>query len=494
MRKNVVTTLCIVIGVLLVGLGVTAYIFWSGQNEPVWNEQGDTVQIADNGKFIEGIVVDGIEISGMTYDDALKIINREHLKQDEGFKLQLKLDDYSTQLEAPDIIFTYNTRDVLDEALQLGRRGSPSECIEEKRVIAEQGRSFATEKSYALDDIGPKLTDMSEKLYIEPQDAQVQFDISLPEKFTYTNEIPGRAVDTDALEKTILKRLEDNNFEPLIIPVTTIDPLITVDQLGKQNVMVSTYTTSFKKSPLGNANRVYNINRVAETINGVCVMPGEEFNINKILGPRTYELGWKGANGIRDGKYEIEPGGGVCQGSSTLYNAVMMADLEVTDRTPHSWPLSYIPIGRDATISTGGPNFCFRNNRNTPIFVVAYTDKTKKTITVEIWGEPLPDGMSIKIDSKKTGSLSRLGTKTEIDPSLGPGEQRVEREAKVGSIAETYKEYYDKDGNLIKRELYVKSTYRSIQGIVYVSAVSEDVAGQFVNASGGGDSVPALIQ
>ena len=190
--------------------------------------------------------------------------------------------------------------------------------------------------------------------------------------------------------------------------------------------------------------------------------------MNAILGPRNGENGWKEATGIRDAVYVQEYGGGVCQVSTTLYNAVLMADLTVTERTHHSWPLGYIGIGRDATISTGGPNFKFRNTQEVPITIGAHTDKKKKTVTVCIYGRPLADGETIRITSKKVETLPEPETEVIIDASLAPGVQQVVREPRQGSVAVTYKEYYDADGNFLRREQVTKDKYRSIKGIIHI--------------------------
>ena len=146
-----------------------------------------------------------------------------------------------------------------------------------------------------------------------------------------------------------------------------------------------------------------------------------------------------------------------------------MADLEVTERSHHSWPLGYVGIGRDATISTGGPNFKFKNTQEVPVTVSATADAKAKTVTVRIYGRPLPDGQHIELTSKKIRALSSPGTNTEFDYSLAPGQSKITRKPRRGSVAESYKLYYDADNNLIRKELVSTDTYRSITGIISVS-------------------------
>jgi vancomycin resistance protein YoaR len=146
----------------------------------------------------------------------------------------------------------------------------------------------------------------------------------------------------------------------------------------------------------------------------------------------------------------------------------MMADLEILERHPHSWPSGYVDIGRDATISTGGPNFRFVNSSDCDLYVFAQTNSSKK-ITVSLYGKPLAGGMYIKISSKKVATLSSPGEDVLLDNALPSNTRVVYREARRGKKSETYKEYYDANDKLVRRELAYADTYRSIRGTVYIS-------------------------
>ncbi|MDD6888326.1 MAG: VanW family protein, partial [bacterium] len=222
--------------------------------------------------------------------------------------------------------------------------------------------------------------------------------------------------------------------------------------------------------PQNAADRVFNIRKAAAAIDGVILAPDAAFDCNAVLGDRNEENGWRMAAGIRGGQYVQEYGGGVCQVSSTLFNAVMMADLPITERHPHSWPMSYVDIGRDATISTGGKNFCFVNSTGAPLTLSASVDGEGQTVTVALYGTPvLPDGQYITVSSERTGTLPALPDELLLDESLPYGTRVVEREGREGRTARTYKEYHAADGTLLRRELAYEDTYRSISARVYVS-------------------------
>ena len=192
--------------------------------------------------------------------------------------------------------------------------------------------------------------------------------------------------------------------------------------------------------------------------------------MNETILDRTKQNGYYLAPAIRNGTYEKEYGGGVCQVSSTLFNAVMMADLSVTERHHHSWPMTYVPIGRDATIATGFKDFRFVNDTDGELIIFAHLDRKAKKITVQLYGVRSSDFDHIQVVSKRTGSLPSKGTKVLLDESLSAGSRMVEREERRGKTSVTYKEYYDADGKLIRRVTAFEDSYPSIQGLVYVSS------------------------
>ena len=192
--------------------------------------------------------------------------------------------------------------------------------------------------------------------------------------------------------------------------------------------------------------------------------------MNETILDRSKENGYFLAPAIRNGTYEQEYGGGVCQVSSTLFNAVMMADLPVTERHHHSWPMTYVPIGRDATISTGYKDFKFVNGTEGELVIFAHLDRKAKTVTVQLYGIHSADFDHIEVTSKRTGSLPAKGTKVLLDESLSAGSRVEERKERQGKTSVTYKEYYDANGELMRREKAYEDSYPSIEGLVYVSA------------------------
>ena len=305
------------------------------------------------------------------------------------------------------------------------------------------------------------------ELYGSPcQDAQILYSDDPAAPISFVSEEAGQQIDEPSLRQALLTA----DVSPIIVTMAPTAAEVTAEDLRAKYTLLAEFSTSFKGSTLGRKNRVNNMTLAAARINGVVLEPGEEFSMNKTILDRTKENGYYLAPAIRNGTYEKEYGGGVCQVSSTLFNAVMMADLTITERHHHSWPMHYVPIGRDATIATGYKDFKFVNSTEGELVIFAHLDKKAKTVTVRLYGIHSTDFDHIRITSKRTGSLPAKGTKVKLDESLSAGSRVEERKERRGRTSVTYKEYYDADGKLIKKETAYEDSYPSIEGLVYVSA------------------------
>ena len=228
--------------------------------------------------------------------------------------------------------------------------------------------------------------------------------------------------------------------EKVEIPVTLTTPEVT-EELLKELLFrdkLGETTTYYYGST---ANRINNIDLVANKLNGLVLMPGEEFSYNSFVGQRTEAAGFKFAGAYNNGQVVQEIGGGICQVSSTLYCATLAANLETVERSCHTFAVTYLPKGLDATVSWPGPDFKFKNNRDYPIKIVASSDHDSKALTIEIWGS--------NID----------GTYVEPKSSWWPVYDTTYPDVQIGWGAFSMRYLYDKDGNLIDKIDEASSLY-----------------------------------
>ena len=276
--------------------------------------------------------------------------------------------------------------------------------------------------------------------------------------FVFKGEENGFAIDQDKLARDIVQALKDKTFDAQIKATgSETAPDITAAAAKEKYKTISTFTTK----TTANKDRNTNIRLAAEALNGTVVHPGEEFSFNQAVGQRTEAKGYKGAAAYNNGEVVQEIGGGVCQVSTTLYNAVYRSGLgeeSITFRRSHTFEPNYITPGQDATVSWEQPDFRFRNTSSTSIGIKAsYADQK---MTVSIYGIPImEDGMKLDLESKKIEDLDPPAPTYEEDQTLQPGVEVQKSAGTKGSRWETYKVIY-KDGVEVSRELDHKTTYK----------------------------------
>ena len=252
--------------------------------------------------------------------------------------------------------------------------------------------------------------------------------------------------------------------EEYTIPLKVTYPSVSTNDIGSEAFpdLLSSFRTSFTSS---NSNRSTNIRLCSEKINGTVLMPGETFSFNQVVGKRTPEAGFKPATAYSGGKVVQEYGGGICQVSSTLYNAVLYANLEITERTNHGYKPSYVDPGLDATVSWGGPDFKFTNNRDYPIRIVC--DTSNKILNVYIYGLKRDTDYKVVLDAQYVSTVN-YKTVYQKDSSLKSGQSKVIQSGSNGCKTATYKYLYDANGTLVSSECISRDTYNPHNKIIAV--------------------------
>ena len=267
----------------------------------------------------------------------------------------------------------------------------------------------------------------------------------------------GVSFDTDKAREII----GDGSQETYTIPVTITQPSITAETL-KAKLFHDTLARTATNLDEGNAPRTNNIRLAAKAINGTILNPGDEFSYNGTVGERTAARGYQEAHAYSGGKIIDEFGGGVCQPSSTLYMAVLRADLKVTERHNHSFTVSYTPLGEDATVDYGNLDFRFVNNTAYPVKILA--EQTDGQMIMTIVGTKTSD----KTVTTRTEVLEtyKPETVTKTDSSMEAGDSRVETSGITGYSTKTYKQITE-NGKMTE-VLANSSTYSKRDEVVYV--------------------------
>ena len=288
------------------------------------------------------------------------------------------------------------------------------------------------------------------------------------------NEGESFAVDSELLYSEVISALlnEGGSAE---LPIKQIAKRISDDDLNKIVEPQSEFTTKF---PLSKITRNININTAVGKVDGTVLMPGDKFSFNKVVGQRTIKNGFKLAGVYKNGKHDVGIGGGICQVSSTLYNAALLAGLKVRERHNHSLPVPYVPPGRDATVDYGSFDLVIENSLDHPVSFSG--SMGKGNLTFRVLGAKDPS-TSYKVVSEVLKSWSN-GVKYVNDPSLPLGKEKVVEKGAQGYLATTSRVVL-RDGVEVSREKLGTSRYKG-----GVKIIAKNLAG--IPASADGSSPP----
>ena len=479
----------------------------------------------NNTTFVSGISILGIDVSGLSKDDAKQKVTDDvsnRLSTDVIFKHN----DETYTLLPSSVGGSFDIDKVIDDAYSVGRNGN---IFQNNFAILNamiNSKNFIPDFSFNSDSFDNSISQMNSNFadgIVEPS-----YDISgnnliiksgkngnivdsdkikslFVDKLTVVPyntdsiEVPvfskeANKIDIDAIHSEIYKEAQDASYttnpyavypssngldfnisideakalitgdkDSYTIPLKTLYPNVKTSDIGIEAFpdLLSSYSTSFASS---SSNRATNVSLATNKINGKVLMPGEVFSFNGTVGKRTPQAGFKVAGVYMNGQVATDYGGGICQVSSTLYNAVLRANLEIVDRSNHMFEVGYVPIGTDATVSWGAPDFKFKNSRSYPIKIV--TSSSNRKCVVKFYGLKESEEYDIEIVSYRTGSVPYRTTYT-TDSSLAAGQQKVIQRGSNGAKSVAYR-IRKKNGQVISKELLSKDTYDPHNQIIAV--------------------------
>lgn len=395
----------------------------------------------------KGVRIDNIDVSRKTMEQALEYIKKIKTSEIKEKSMNLVYGDKSFKITLADLGFSYDYDKAVKKAIKLGREGNFIKRLKDIAKIKE-GVNVPLEYFYNYEMAGNIVELISKEINTDAKNAEINI---VDGKIQILDHVAGKRL----LKDDLLKLIDDNitKLEDIVIPVEDVMPIVTSNLLSRINGIIGEFSTSFKGS---SKNRIENIKLSANAISNKLVLPGEEFSYNKATGPRTAESGYRAANVIIGGELTPDIGGGVCQTSTTLYNALLRADLTIVERHNHSIPVGYVPIGQDAAVAYGYLDLKFKNNFDFPVFI--YSKVVGDRVYVYIYGDKNSKDYTIKVSSQIVETIQPK-TQTIIDPSLEPGESIVIQKGRTGYKVVTYKSKV-KDGKVISKEQISTDHYR----------------------------------
>ncbi len=418
--------------------------------------------------FYSGVFVEDMNLSGMKMAEAKEYVKNIYLKKFNEPALKLKYNDGTAVLRFEDISLRFNTDKAVEEAYSAGRTGNifirlgSISSMFFKPYIVKCGFSYDEKSLLAyIDGLKSGIDRQAKNASVNFKKGSVILQV----------ETKGKELLRDENIKLIEDRVDKRDLGQIELLVRDKVPEILYSDIRNITGVMSSYSTVFA---LNDENRCHNIKVGSDRINGMILRPGDIFSINSALGPRTSENGYREAPVILKNELVSGVGGGLCQLTSTLYDAALLSKMEIVERTHHSWPLGYVAPGMDATIAEGYIDFKFRNS--TEYAVAINSEILKNKLTVRILGLKNDDGTSSRLRNSIIEELQPQKEEIIEDSTLPYGERVVEREAKKGVRAVVYRDTLSGSGVVLNSEKISEDFYPPVSARVRVGISSSETA------------------
>ena len=465
-RRTVIGSLCAVIAVVLLVVGVQAGSRLVNIKQTL--DRGD-------GVFYPNIFVNDIPLEGKTLDEAAAVVTQQVQSLISSFRITLRTEDgRSWDITGDSLNMKYDIADQLDQLWAIGHTGSSSTRYEQVKALEAEPAMRYTTLTYDLSQVNQILNQIKAEVDQPAVSAtRVQDDSKWP-PFSYTDDIPGQTLDITGLNERICTMVDTLVSGDVVLSPTPVQATITRAQLEAQIVKLSSYETIVGKSGEYAEARAENVRLGTEKFNHLVIKAGESVSFNKVAGKRTVANGYQQALEIAYGNYVLGTGGGICQVSSTLYNAVVNAGLTVNKRTPHAIPSSYVEKGLDATVSDDRYDFVFSNNTNSDIYIETEFVKVKGYYhsRFTIYGRPDPNGYTYKLVSQVVETIPLPEPTYEKDTTgehvFYDDETAVKSSGREGYIVDVYLVTMDSKGLEISREKKYTDTYKASAPVYWI--------------------------
>ncbi|MBQ6587053.1 MAG: VanW family protein [Butyrivibrio sp.] len=431
---------------------------------------GIRTKAADGRTIANGIYIGDIDVSGMTVSDATAAV---HSCFDKMAGAEITLDageGRRLQIYGEELGISWKNPQIIEEAYSLGHKGNIIQRYKALKDLEKEGHRFEIEYGFSDEHLQEIV---GERCSSFNQD-KVNFALKkTSDGFTVSQGQTGYVVDVDQSIADIKNFVQSGwNGDNAVVALAIKEdvPLGSAEDLAKVKDVLGTYTTSYKTS---GSSRSANVANGCSLINGTTLYPGEEFNVLDTITPFTEANGYFPAGSYLNGIVVESIGGGICQVSTTLYNAVLLAELEVTERHNHSMIVNYVSPSADAAIAeSGGKNFRFINNTQYPIYIEGYTSSDKH-ITFTIYGVETRDaGRKVAFKSEVLETTPASADEFVTDSTQGIGYVGTQS-AHIGYKAQLRK-IVTENGTEVSNDVINSSTYKMVPKIITVGTAGAD--------------------
>ncbi|WP_373898179.1 VanW family protein [Haloimpatiens sp. FM7315] len=407
-----------------------------------------------------GAKVGSVDISLKTKEEAIDLLNEKYGKVMLNKDVVIKTPSKEYKINYKQLNAKYNILEVVNDAFAYGKDKT---ILEKYKLIKKsEGNDYDLKFNYDGKYIDVLLQQVKNDVNKDSKDAKITkvggttFDV--------TQSTEGKALNIDKLKKDINDNINGEiNKDSVAInaEIDVVKPKVSSEELKKVNAQISSFSTKFNNSS-SSQNRAYNILLASKAIDKVLLMPGETFSFNGVVGERSKAKGYKEAPVIIGNKVESGLGGGVCQVSTTLYNAVLKANMASVERSHHTLPSHYVDKGLDATVSYGSLDYKFKNTLKYPVYLESYVKGD--TLYCSVYSNSELTSEKYDLVSEVTETVEPKTTYV-TDSSLPKGTQVIDVQAKSGYRVNVYK-VTTKNGQQISKTLLYKDYYKPVNGVI----------------------------
>jgi vancomycin resistance protein YoaR len=405
--------------------------------------------------FLPGVSIANTAVAGLNQSQAAALLEK-NIKQAYLQPVLFTSGTYRHQTTLGELAFPVETARVVNEVyLQESQRGWVSKTTS---MAGRKTMEYSIPIEYRSQVVEQLLKDWQAALGTPAVDAYLEMDrvqglVVIPEKV-------GKEVDYDATWVQMPKAWNTAPIIEIAVIMKEKPPAVLAKDLEGMGEL-SSYATWYK---VADADRTHNLAKASNIINGAVVKPGQVFSFNQTVGPRTGVTGFRDALVIVGDRFEPGTGGGICQVSSTLYNATLLAGLEIVERNNHGLLVAYIPPGLDATVAYGLQDFRFKNNTGSPVYIRSIAAGGKLTIT--IYGN-LAYKKNVKL-SYVIDQVIPFQEIRELKPDMAPGSEKVDHNGAPGYVVRSFRSYLNTNGETVASEQLSRDLYKPLNKLVFV--------------------------
>ena len=411
-----------------------------------------------DGQILNGVTCEGISVGGMTKAEAKETI-KSHMKEIHKENITLYVDDEKTDVKIESLGAQADADKTVEEAYALGRTGS---IFDQYSDVKKKEHKLRAYRQYDKDKFEKNVKKATKKIITEPRNASVKRKNG---KFVVIKEKTGYTLNMDETFANFKKAVESGKNKAKL-DVVKKKAKYTSDDMKEIKDVLGTYTTEYGGSPYG---RKVNVANGASKINGSMVYPGETMSVYETVSPFTKENGYALAGSYENGQTVQTYGGGICQVSTTLYNAVIRAELKIVERFPHSMTVHYVPRSADAAIAGTHKDMKFKNTFDTPVYIEGKANGS--TITFTVYGKKKDPKRTVEFLSETT-QIKESTESTVSDATLPAGQKVVQSYGHTGYSARLWK-IVKVNGKQVSKKVFNTSTYMATPTVYRVGTKEE---------------------